>query len=116
MERYIELYEKIEKIDKDFKLGVEEGMKFNKNGKPEAEVERVAIYKRDEIENICFCIELKEDKLIIMYPYYSRTKFNSSIKKTQVYKKLGIKNWKKAVEIIQGFESRQIEWIKELTY
>ena len=116
MERYIDLYEKIEKIDKDFKMGMEEEIKINKNGKPIPVIKKIAIYKRDNVENVCFCIELKDDKLIIMYPYYSKTKFDNSIKKTKVYKKLSISNWKKTVEIIQGFESREIEWIKELTY
>ncbi|MGL5592419.1 hypothetical protein [Cetobacterium sp.] len=116
MERYIELYEKIEKMDKDFKIDKIEKIKLNRNGKPVAETEKIAIYKRDNIENVCFCIELKEDKLIIMYPYHSVASFVKGLNPPRIYKKLGINNWKKAVEIIQGFESREIEWIKELTY
>ena len=116
MERYIDLYEKIKEIDKDFKMGKEENTKLNKNGKPMVSNERIAIYKRDDIENICFCMELKEDKLVIMYPYYSTHKFIGREKIPKIYKKLSMRNWKKAVEIIQGFESRQIEWIKELAY
>lgn len=104
-QRIKDLYEEInKKYPNMFDMGV-----MSKDGINPC---KVALYKRDERENICFCIELKKDKVSVIYPYYSKFGFHAD-KKTKIYKSVAYSNWEKAIKMVKDFEERKIEWKRE---
>ena len=73
---------------------------------------KVALYRRNENENIYFCIELKKDKISVIYPFYSQFSFYSD-KRTKIYKSVAYSNWEKAIQMVKDFEEYKIEWERE---
>lgn len=104
-EKFRKFYELVdEKYPDMFNLGAcsNDGLVANK----------VALYRRNESENICFCIELKKDKISVIYPFYSQFSFYSD-KRTKIYKSMAYSSWEKAVQMIKDFEEHKIEWNRE---
>lgn len=69
---------------------------------------QLAIYKRDEKNDICYPFQLGDEHIYIMYPYYSKFSFCPEYEE-RIYKKFKLKDWEKAYNLMVDFESGKIE-------
>lgn len=104
-QRFKDFYEEVDKkYPNMFNLGV--------GSRDGVTAWKVALYRRNENERVCFCIELKKNKISVIYPFYSSFSFDSD-KRTKIYKSMAYSSWEKAVQMIKDFEEHKIEWDRE---
>ena len=97
--RFKHIYEGISKKDDSYKMGGTGDGKVYK---------QLAIYKRDEKNNISYTFQLGDDHIYVMRPYYSKFDFCPEYD-DRVYKKFKLKDWEKAYNVMVDFEKGKIE-------
>ncbi|MBC2856827.1 hypothetical protein H3N56_10280 [Cetobacterium sp. 2A] len=106
---YLVLEELPLKFEAIYKKFYEKDNSYLRGGATESftEYDQLTIYKRKD--DICFCLQLGDNHIHIMYPYYSKFGFCPEYE-DRVYKKVLLKDWEKAYKIMQDFEKNKIQY------